>query len=223
MKSGSKSQAKSRTKAVMGPIRRKKKPGPDLSQDGYVSTLQVAAMMGVSTLSVQRWFDAGLMAGARLPGGKRMIETAKLKEFFEKQGIKLPAKSGKGKPVVLLVDDEPALVAQMKTYLELSGRWIVQTAANGLEAGAALVQHQPDCIVIDIMLDDQGGSHLVRQIRATKAGASARIIAISGRASAAEIEKIIKVGADAYLTKPFKMKELEEAIAAGFNFVVRRG
>lgn len=201
---------------------RRRRNTPDLNRDRYISTLQVARLLDVSALSVQRWFDAGHLAGARLPGGKRMIETAVLKRFLDKQGIKLPPAAGRSQPVILVVDDEPKFLGQMRTFLELSGRWSVLTAANGLTAGAMLAKHAPDCVVVDVMLERPGGAELVRSIRATEAGARTRIVAISGRAGPEDVERIVRAGADAYLVKPFKMRALEDAINAGFTVVTRR-
>lgn len=219
-----KTKGKAKRHVVIPKVRRRKKLSAEqlLKTGGYISTLQAAALIGVSTLSVQRWFDAGLLSGAKLPGGKRMIAADKMQEFLDKQGIKVSGSAAAGKPVVLLVDDEASILAQMKAYLELTGKYSVQTASSGLEAGAKLVQVPPDCIVVDVLLGDVGGATLVKMIRSMDGGKKARIVAISGRASAADVDKIMKAGADAFLTKPVAMRELEQSISAGFDFVARR-
>ena len=56
----------------------------------YISTLEAAKLCGVSTFSVQRWFDEGLLVGARLPGGKRKIAAESLRRFMQEHGL-LPA------------------------------------------------------------------------------------------------------------------------------------
>ena len=45
---------------------------------GYLSTIAAAKLCGVSVFSVQRWFDEGILAGARLPGGRRRIDAKSL-------------------------------------------------------------------------------------------------------------------------------------------------
>ena len=89
---------------------------------------------------------------------------------------------------------------------------MVRTAVSGLEAGIALSQFQPQTLVLDIMLEDIPGAQLVRRIRESQHGRTIRIVAISGKAGASDVDEIISAGANAYLKKPFQIADLIKAI-----------
>ena len=54
----------------------------------FISTFDAARTCGVSVFSVQRWFDEGLLIGAKLPGGRRLIDPASLDQFMRKHALK---------------------------------------------------------------------------------------------------------------------------------------
>lgn len=178
----------------------------------YVSTLEAARICGVSTFSIQRWFDEGLLIGARLPGGKRKIQIESLKRFMQEHGL-LPNETAKGDRMrVLLIEDDANLLEVMKEYLAQSGEFLVQTATNGLDAGLALAEFKPDAIVMDVMLEDIPGPALVSRIRQSPVGRSIRIVAISGKTSAEDVREIKAAGANTFLPKPFEMRELVKSL-----------
>jgi len=178
----------------------------------YVSTLEAARICGDSTFSIQRWFDEGLLIGARLPGGKRKIQIESLKRFMQEHGL-LPNETAKGDRLrVLLVEDDAKLLEVMKEYLAQTGEFLIQTATNGLDAGLALAEFKPDAIIMDVMLEDIPGPALVSRIRQSPIGRSTRIIAISGKTSAEDVREIKAAGANVFLPKPFEMRELVKSL-----------
>lgn len=178
----------------------------------YVSTLEAAKICGVSTFSIQRWFDEGLLVGARLPGGKRRIEAESLKRFMAEHGLLPSEQTLAERPRVLLVEDDAKLLGVMKDALADGGHFLIQTASTGLDAGLALAEFKPDAIVLDVMLEDLPGAALVRRIRQSPVGRSVRIVAISGKAGTDDIREIKAAGANAFLAKPFEMRELVKAL-----------
>ncbi|MEK7476938.1 MAG: response regulator [Candidatus Coatesbacteria bacterium] len=178
----------------------------------HVSTLEAARILGVSTFSVQRWFDEGLLSGARLPGGKRRIAAESLRRFMQEHGI-LPAHAeAPDRLRVLIVEDDARLLEVMKDVLTETGEFLVQTATGGLDAGLAIAEFNPDAVVLDVMLEDVPGSAVVRRLRQSSLGRSVRIIAISGRASPEDVAEIKAAGADIFLAKPFEPRDLLKAL-----------
>ena len=120
--------------------------------------------------------------------------------------------SGRGtaRPRALVVDDEPPLVRLVTRYLERDG-FDVASAADGERAVELARDHQPDVIVLDLMLPGIDGIEACRRIRLFS---DAYIVMLTARAE--EIDKLLglSIGADDYLTKPFSPRELVARIRA---------
>jgi len=112
--------------------------------------------------------------------------------------------------LILVVDDEAKLVNVVKGYLEQAG-YRVATAGNGREALFAARDHQPDLIILDMMMPEMDGLAFMREY--AREG-SAPIIALTARVD--ETDKILglEMGADDYITKPFSPRELVARVRA---------
>jgi DNA-binding response OmpR family regulator len=111
---------------------------------------------------------------------------------------------------ILVVDDEPTLVATLKYNLERE-QYQVITAADGAEALEAARSQQPDLILLDLMLPGLGGLEVCRILRKDS---SVPILMLT--AKDAEVDKVVglELGADDYVTKPFGMRELMARVRA---------
>jgi DNA-binding response OmpR family regulator len=107
-------------------------------------------------------------------------------------------------PKLLVVDDEPTLVATLKFNLEREG-YEVLTAADGGEALKLAREHRPDLIILDLMLQRMHGFEVCRVLRK-----ESRVPIIMLTARTDEVDRIIglEIGADDYVTKPLSVKEL---------------
>lgn len=111
---------------------------------------------------------------------------------------------------VLLVDDEPTLVATLKYNLEREGYRVV-TAADGEQAVAAARAEKPELIILDLMLPVMSGLEVCRILRRET---SQPILMLTARGE--EVDKVVglEMGADDYVTKPFGMRELLARVRA---------
>ncbi len=116
---------------------------------------------------------------------------------------------------ILLVDDEANIRELARMYLEKEGFKVV-TAVNGQQALDAIPQHNPDLMVLDLMLPILDGWEVCRRIRAKS---NLPILMLTARDE--DIDKIVglEMGADDYLTKPFNPRELVARVRA----ILRRG
>lgn len=113
--------------------------------------------------------------------------------------------------LILLVDDEPSIVALARLYLEREG-FTVQSVADGSAALESVNQLQPALVVLDVMLPELDGFEVCRRLRA--AGSSVAILMLTAREE--DIDKILglELGADDYMTKPFSVRELLARVKA---------
>jgi len=111
---------------------------------------------------------------------------------------------------ILVVDDEPTLRETLAEALDADG-FRVLTAADGREALSRFREHQPDLVVLDLMLPELSGIEVCRIIRAES---GVPIVMLTAKSS--EIDKVVglELGADDYVTKPFSLRELTARIRA---------
>jgi two-component system KDP operon response regulator KdpE len=105
---------------------------------------------------------------------------------------------------VLIVDDEPSILASMTALLRARG-YAVSTAMSGRGALDAFERDRPDLIVLDLALGDMDGIEICRLIRD---GSSTPIIVLSARGKEPDKVAALDAGADDYVTKPFGTEEL---------------
>jgi len=112
---------------------------------------------------------------------------------------------------ILVVEDDPAMLAGLKDNLEIEA-YKVLTATNVRQGRVAALQGQPDLIVLDVMLPDGDGVSLCRELRAQ--GLQQPIIMLTARGE--EMDKVVgfEGGADDYIVKPFGLRELLARIHA---------
>jgi DNA-binding response OmpR family regulator len=111
---------------------------------------------------------------------------------------------------ILVVDDEARLVSLIESYLSQEGYRVV-SAANGREALSKTRAERPDLIVLDLMMPEMDGFEFMRLHRQE---AATPIILLTARVE--DEEKVIglELGADDYMTKPFRPRELLARIRA---------
>ncbi|WP_306643847.1 response regulator transcription factor [Sanyastnella coralliicola] len=108
---------------------------------------------------------------------------------------------------ILIVDDEPNIVMSLEYYFRKKG-FDVFIARNGTEALDAVDQHQPELVILDIMMPDIDGYEVCERIKSNETSKNTKIIFLSAKSRKEDIEKGYASGANLYMQKPFKNKEL---------------
>ena len=111
---------------------------------------------------------------------------------------------------ILVVDDEPSIVEVVSLYLRRDG-FEVLTASDGETALASAREHQPDLIVLDIMLPKRSGLEITRLLRQER---SVPIILLTARGDEADRIVGLELGADDYVVKPFSPREVVARVKA---------
>ena len=114
---------------------------------------------------------------------------------------------------VLVVDDEPDIVALVAFHLAKAG-YRVSTAATGPDALAAARQERPMLIVLDLMLPGMSGLDVLRELRADESTRQIAVLLLTARREEQDRVEGLSVGADDYLTKPFSPPELVLRVGA---------
>ena len=111
---------------------------------------------------------------------------------------------------ILVVDDEKRLVSLVQSYLNQAGYRVV-TASNGREALAVASRENPDLIILDLMMPEMDGHEFTEIYRKTH---STPIIMLTARVEEEEQVIGLELGADDYVTKPFRPRELMARVRA---------
>ena len=115
------------------------------------------------------------------------------------------------KPLVLMVDDDAELSAMVGELLEREG-WAVHTVLTAGDGERALAQHQPEAVLLDVMLPDANGFDVCRRWRA--AHPTLGIVMLTARGDPMDRVLGLEIGADDYLPKPFEPRELVARVRA---------
>jgi len=112
---------------------------------------------------------------------------------------------------LLVVEDEPNIRELLATSLRFAG-FEVHVAGDGATALKQAAEHEPDLVVLDVMLPDMDGFTVTRKLRGS--GRLLPIVFVTARDSLEDKIKGLTVGGDDYVTKPFSLEEVIARIRA---------
>ncbi len=108
---------------------------------------------------------------------------------------------------ILIVDDEPNIVISLEFLMQREG-FETAVAPDGEAALAALGRERPDLVILDLMLPRMNGFDVCQRIREDPRYEGVKVLMLTAKGREAEIAKGLRLGADAYVTKPFSTKDL---------------
>jgi two-component system, OmpR family, response regulator len=109
-----------------------------------------------------------------------------------------------GSTRILVVDDDPRLCRALARYLKTEG-YEVSTATSGEEMRERIAAQRSDLVLLDLMLPDEDGFTLARELRSTS---NVAIVILTGKANVTDKVVGLELGADDYITKPMSEREL---------------
>ena len=112
---------------------------------------------------------------------------------------------------ILIVEDEPNMVAGLRDNFEFEGYQVV-TAADGVAGLERALAELPDLVILDVMMPRMSGLDVCKQLKARRP--SMPVIMLTARGQ--EVDKVVglELGADDYVTKPFSIRELLARVKA---------
>jgi len=115
------------------------------------------------------------------------------------------------KKKILIVEDEESLL-KLESILLTSKGYDVRGVLNGQQALDAIAEERPDLVLLDIMLPEIDGFEVCRRIKENPETRSIPVIMLTAKKSREDMSRGEKVGADWYITKPFKSVMVIETI-----------
>lgn len=116
-------------------------------------------------------------------------------------------------PRVLIVDDNPMNIAIAECVLQAE-MFVVESAADGLEAMRKVVSFGPDLILMDIQMPGMNGLEVTQNLKADPATRHIRIVAFTAFAMRGDEAKMLSAGCDGYLSKPIDVKKFGAQVRA---------
>jgi two-component system KDP operon response regulator KdpE len=116
-------------------------------------------------------------------------------------------------PKILVVDDEAAIRRFLKSALAVNGYEVV-LAVNGREALRAAAAERPDLVVLDLGLPDMAGEEVLAELRK---GSRIPIVVLSARGDEGAKVRLLDLGADDYVVKPFGIDEFLARLRAALR------
>lgn len=114
---------------------------------------------------------------------------------------------------IVIAEDEPFIVEGLTFLLEREG-YRVRAVADGDQALRAVAARRPDLVILDAMMPGIDGFDVLKRIRSMPARETIPVLVLTAKGQAGDRERMMALGADAFVTKPFANKALMEEIKA---------
>lgn len=148
-------------------------------QSELFTASDVARFCQVDLKTIHNWADKGEVRHFRTPGRHLRFRRVDVLDFLRKYGYPIPESLRQGKPKVVIVDGDPAVLAGLRKAL--SKRFELTTFQDPFDALVAVGNLQPDALVLDVELPGLDGIKCVERLRAIDATAHIRCVAYSSK------------------------------------------
>ena len=180
--------------------------------ESVFTTGEIAKLVSVNFRTVIRWIERGELEGYKLPGrGDHRVTRSALLAFIEKHKMPMPEELSidqHSQRKALIVDDEEAMVNAIARVFRRDG-WVVETATDGFQAGALLMEFKPTLMTLDLKMPGMDGFNMLTFTREHLNSERLKILVISAQPQS-DLNKALEMGADAVLEKPFENTQLLE-------------
>jgi two-component system, OmpR family, response regulator VicR len=179
-----------------------------------LTTGQIAQYCHVTHRGVLKWVETGKLRAYRTPGKHSRVSIEDFLCFLKQYNMPIPGdlQPPSTKKRVLIVDDDRGIVSSLHRILMLENKYIIEAAYDGFQAGKKFSDFKPDFIILDICMPGLDGYQVCANIRRDMDNKHVKILVISGMNDPQEIKKIMDLGADDYLQKPFSNEVLQQKI-----------
>ena len=182
------------------------------NQKNYLTPNEVAELLMVSPTTVRHWSSQGRMQYLLTPGGHRRFLKADVERFCKENNLTLALPEA-DVTRILIVDDDEEITEMLAKFFKHSGsRATTKIASSGFDAGRLVTSFMPHVVLLDLMMPGIDGFEVCRMIKDDPATKATRVIAMTGFYDDGNVERILSMGAETCLSKPFQLKSMTDAI-----------
>ena len=187
-----------------------------------LTTYDIAKYCDIAPRTAIQWINEGKIKAYRTLGNHSRVKIQDFLKFLKENNIPIPkelesidAKDEKKK--ILIVDDDKNMALTIERTLKLKGKYKLELAFNGFDAGRKVIDLKPDLVILDIRMPGMDGYEVTKRIKDIPELFHTKIIAISAFFEQDGKEKVMSLGADACLDKPFDKEKLLNVIKEMFK------
>jgi CheY-like chemotaxis protein len=119
---------------------------------------------------------------------------------------------------ILIIDDEEDIRDVAALSLETVAGWEVVLANSGAQGLARAIEHQPDAILLDVMMPGMDGPTTFRELRKNPATAHIPVLLLTAKVQSSDQRRFADLGVEAVLFKPFDPLDLSNQIAGALGW-----
>jgi len=180
-----------------------------------LSTAAIAKMLGVDPNSVINWIDQKLLKAYRTPGGHRRVRVEDLIEFLRAHQMPIPPELRPRPTRILVVDDDSAFARMVAGEIAAANpAYETLTAHDGFEAGALVISHTPDVVILDLRMPGMDGLEVCRRIKSREETKHTEVLVVTAYPSRENGQSALRCGARACFTKPVDLEALLKEVEA---------
>lgn len=185
---------------------------PGNTQKKYLTSNDVASLLMVTTETIRQWARKGLLSAEVTPGGHRRFLLPEVERFAQERGMSLRHLQDDEFRVLIVDDDEQVIDYLLNLFRTLPGNVSVEVAHDGFSAGHKVFSFRANVMLLDLMMPGMDGFEVCKQMKANPETEKIRIIAMTGHPTSENMERIVSMGAETCLEKPFTNQALLDAI-----------
>lgn len=181
------------------------------------STIEAAALLGVTFQTVARWMDRGFLNGRRTPGGHRLIDAASLNEMLRKgrnKSAQTASSASNGISFLLVDDSEDELMLLRQAVLDAYPDAKIDSAHNAFDALVSIGRDSPDVLITDILMPGIDGIEMIRSLREGPLTRNLLILAVSSYPESALAQRFAPLPEGVcFLSKPVASESLRNVVS----------
>lgn len=185
-----------------------------MSNEKPLTTGEIADLCHVHLRTVLQWIHDGKLKAYRTPGNHSRVKVEDFISFLKQFNMPIPenlAARGNTRKI-LIVDDDANMVSSLKRLLKKEPLFEIDVAYDGFEAGIKLLLFKPDLVVLDMKMPGMNGYEVAQKIKRSANCAHTKIIGVSAYFEEADKKRLLDMGVDSCLDKPFNSSALLDEV-----------